>query len=520
MAAILLLAGCGGLGGGSHPSSTVNVANPSVSFGVVAVGSKVTLANTIANNTSSSVTITSISGLASGFQLTGITLPLALSAGTSVPFNVQFQPANPGTPSVTISFQDSNAQTIVSLSASGQAVEAGTLSLNPSQIAFGDAAVGSSQTSTVTLSNSGGSDLTVNQATLSGAGFTLSNLTLPLTLHTGDSTSASVTFAPPSSGTFTGSITFTTTSEQVNSTTVLDLSGTGIPAMQGILIPNPASLVFGTVQVGSKTSLSETLTNTGGAPVTISQATISASGFAISGLSLPSTIAVNQSITFTVIFTPTAVGVSSGPLTITSNASNSPLTIALSGTGTSTGSLAVAPTSLAFGNVVVGSSASLSGSLTASGASVTVTAASLNNAEFVVSEISLPVTIAAGQSASFTVTFAPQSTGAASASLSFTSDASNSPAVQSLTGTGTAQTQHTVDLIWDASQDAVGYNIYRGGVSGGPYTMINTSLNSPTAYTDSTVVSGQTYYYVTTAVDSSEHESGYSNQAKAVIPNP
>jgi hypothetical protein len=169
---------------------------------------------------------------------------------------------------------------------------------------------------------------------------------------------------------------------------------------------------------------------------------------------------------------------------------------------------------------VVGSSASLSGSLTASGASVTVTAASLNNAEFVVSGISLPVTIAAGQSASFTVTFAPQSTGAASASLSFTSDASNSPAVQSLTGTGTAQTQHTVDLIWDASQDAVGYNIYRGGVSGGPYTMINTSLNSPTAYTDSTVVSGQTYYYVTTAVDSSEHESGYSNQAKAVIPNP
>ena len=520
MAASLLLAGCGGLGGGSHPSSTVNVANPSVSFGVVAVGSKVTLANTIANNSSSSVTITSIAGLASGFQLTGITLPLALSAGNSVPFNVQFQPANPGTPSVTISFQDSNAQTVVSFSASGQAVEAGTLSLNPSQIAFGNAAVGSSQTSTVTLSNSGGSDLTVNQATLSGAGFTLSNLTLPLTLHTGDSTPATVTFAPPSSGTFTGSITFTTTSEQVNSTTVLNLSGTGVPATQGILSPNPASLLFGNVQLGGKSSLSETLTNTGGAPVTMSQATISASGFAISGLSLPSTIPINQSITFTVIFTPTAIGVSSGPLTIASNAANSPLTIALSGTGTSTGTLAVSPTSLAFGNVVVGSSASLSGSLTASGASVTVTAASLNNAEFAVSGISLPVTIAAGQSASFTVTFAPQSTGAASASLSFTSNASNSPAVQSLTGTGTAQTQHTVDLTWDASQDAVGYNIYRGGVSGGPYTMINTSLDSSTAYTDSTVVSGQTYYYVTTALDASQQESGFSNQAKAVIPNP
>lgn len=89
-----------------------------------------------------------------------------------------------------------------------------------------------------------------------------------------------------------------------------------------------------------------------------------------------------------------------------------------------------------------------------------------------------------------------------------------------MTGTGTAQTQHTVNLAWTASADAVGYNIYRGTVSGGPYTMINTSLDGTTAYTDSTVVSGQTYYYVATAVDSESQESGYSNQAQAVVPTP
>ena len=50
--------------------------------------------------------------------------------------------------------------------------------------------------------------------------------------------------------------------------------------------------------------------------------------------------------------------------------------------------------------------------------------------------------------------------------------------------------------------------------------MINTSPDDTTAYTDSTVVSGLTYYYVTTAVDSSSQESGYSNVAEAVIPNP
>jgi len=80
--------------------------------------------------------------------------------------------------------------------------------------------------------------------------------------------------------------------------------------------------------------------------------------------------------------------------------------------------------------------------------------------------------------------------------------------------------QHTVDLDWNTSADAVGYNVYRGTVSGGPYTMINSSLDSTSAYADATVASGQTYYYVVTAVDSSSNESGYSNQTQAVIPSP
>jgi fibronectin type 3 domain-containing protein len=89
-----------------------------------------------------------------------------------------------------------------------------------------------------------------------------------------------------------------------------------------------------------------------------------------------------------------------------------------------------------------------------------------------------------------------------------------------MTGTGTAPTQHTVNLTWTASANAVGYNIYRGTVAGGPYSMINSSLDGTTAYTDNTVVSGQTYYYVAMAVDDNSNESGYSNQAQAVIPNP
>jgi len=288
----------------------------------------------------------------------------------------------------------------------------------------------------------------------------------------------------------------------------------------GALSPNSSSLAFGSIQVGSNSSKPETLTNTGGSSVTVSQANLTGAAFSTSGLTLPLTLTANQSVTFTVTFTPASAAAANGSLSVVSNASNSTLNIALSGTGTAAGQLTVSPTSLTFGSVVVGSNSPLSGSLNATVAPVTVTSASFNSSEFALSGISLPATIPAGQSTPFTVTFTPGASGAASASLSFSSNASNSPAVQSLTGTGTAPTQHTVDLTWNASTDAVGYNVYRGTVPGGPYAMINTSLDSTTAYTDSSVVSGDTYYYVATAVNASGDESGYSNQAQAVIPSP
>ncbi len=407
---------------------------------------------------------------------------------------------------------------LLTLSASGRVVR-GRLAANPSPVAFGNTQAGTTETLTVALSNYGETDVTITRATLSGAGFSMSNLALPLTLHAGNATSATITFAPTGSGSFSGSVSFYTVAEdRVNNKVVLALGGYGISS--DVLNPNPSSLTFGSVQVGNTANMFETLTNTGGSTITISQANLTGTGFSISGLTLPLTLTADQSVTFTATFKPTGAGAASGNLSVVSNASNSPLNIALSGTGTAAGQLAVSPSSLSFGNVAVGSSSSLSGSLNASSAPVTITSASLNNSEFVLSGISLPVTLAAGQSTPFTVTFTPQATGATSASLTFSSNAANSPTVQSMTATGTAATQHTVDLTWNVSPDAAGYNVYRGAASGGPYAMINPSLDGTTAYSDNTVVSGQTYYYVTTAVDASGNESGYSNQTQAVIPNP
>jgi fibronectin type 3 domain-containing protein len=63
-----------------------------------------------------------------------------------------------------------------------------------------------------------------------------------------------------------------------------------------------------------------------------------------------------------------------------------------------------------------------------------------------------------------------------------------------------------------------GYKVYRGTVSGGPYTAVTTNLNVPTSFTDTNVTSGTTYYYVVTAVDAIGDESVYSEEVSATVP--
>ncbi len=505
----IALSGTGAAQGqlGSNPSS--------LGFGPIQINTSKSLSGSLTNSGGTSLTISAASASGAGFSLSGLALPLTLNPGQSTSFTVLFNPATSGAASGNLSITSTGSDANLNIPLSGTGMTQGALAASPANLAFGNVQVGSSTNLNATLTNSGGSSLTISSATAS-AGFSLSGLALPLTLNAGQSTTFTVVFNPTASGAANGSVSIVSTASDSN----LSIPLSGNAAAPGTLASNPTTIAFGNVQAGTTTNLSETLTNTGGSSVTISQANLTGALFSISGLTLPLTLTANQSVTFTASFAPSSAGVVSGGLSVVSNASNSTLNVAFSGTGTSAGQLTVSPTSLSFGNVTTGSSSALNGSVTASGTSITISSASLNNGEFVLSGISLPTTLAAGQSTPFTVTFTPQASGATSASLSFSSNASNSSAAEAMTGTGTTPIQHTVSLTWDASPDAIGYNVYRGTVAGGPYQMINPSLNGTTSYTDSTVVSGQTYYYVTTAVNSNMNESGYSNQDPVVIPNP
>ncbi|MGH9445790.1 MAG: choice-of-anchor D domain-containing protein [Terriglobia bacterium] len=181
----------------------------------------------------------------------------------------------------------------------------------------------------------------------------------------------------------------------------------------------------------------------------------------------------------------------------------------------------VVPVSLSFGAVTMGSSSTLPVVVTnTGGASITISQATTAGAGFSITGPALPLTLAAGGDASFTVTFDPTAAGSAAGDLSIVSNAANSPTTTSFSATGV--NKHSVTLTWASSTSpgVTSYNAYRGTTSGGPYAKLNSSPIASTTYTDSAVEAGQTYYYVTTAVNSQGVESADSNQATVVVPFP
>jgi len=210
------------------------------------------------------------------------------------------------------------------------------------------------------------------------------------------------------------------------------------------------------------------------------------------------------------------VAVSNSFGTVTSSAAT--LTVRAAAPGT----LSSSASALTFGNVNVGGSSMLSVTFTNAGSSdVTLSNVSINGAGFNGSGISSGQTLTPGQAATLSVTFAPAASGSVSgASVTLTSNASDSSLTVALTGAGVTTAASSVTLSWrDSASNLAGYDVYRSSSSAGPFTTpLNSSPVTTTQYVDSNVAAGQTYYYVVTAVNSSSAQSADSNMASATIP--
>jgi len=501
----------------------------SLSFGSVTVNTTSSAASVVVtNNGGQAVSILQISTSLPEFVVISSAMPITLGPHGSASFQVVFQPDAAKTFSGSIVFSTSrtNGSGTQSISVSGTGTTASSvtstssqsylLSANASSMNFGSTLVGSFVSQTITLTNTGTASVNLSQVAITGAGFTVSGFTGTVTLAAGQSFSLTVSFTPATAGSATGSLSFV--SSATNSPTTISLSGNGVQPQISVI---PASVSFGNVTVGVTNTQMLAISNPGTATLSVTQGSLVGTGFGFSGLTVPLSVPPGGSSTFTVSFTPASASSFSGNLTLVNNTLTSPLLIPLAGTGVSpVAQLTASPASLSFGSITTGASGTQSVTLANSGnSSVSVSQISISGLGFSAAGFSLPITLAAGQSTSFSVTFAPTTTGNLSGGVTVSSNATNSPLAISLSGSGAAAVSHSVALNWTPNTSSyAGFNVYRGAVSGGPYTMLNSALISATSFTDASVASGQTYYYVATEVDSAGGESVYSSEVIATIP--
>jgi Abnormal spindle-like microcephaly-assoc'd, ASPM-SPD-2-Hydin/Protein of unknown function (DUF1573) len=501
---------------GTGVQAGLSVTPSSFAYGSVVDGQTKSQTFTLTNTGNSSLTISQLGISGSGYSVSGLTTPASLAAGASTTFSAVFAPTTAGglSGTVTVSSNAPNSPATVALSGTGVASTV-TLSANPTGLSFGNVTAGTSSTKTVTLTNSGNSSLTISQVTVSAKDVTESGMALPVTLAAGKTQTMNVKFSPTAAETVSGNITVTNSQ---GSSTVVTVSGTGLQA--GISL-TPSSANFGNVVVGAANSQTIQVSNPGNATLTITQASVTGTGFSTNGLSLPLSINPGQSATFNAQFQPSSTGSASGGISIVSNAAGSPSGVSLSGTGiTATETLSLSTTSVNFGNVDTGVSSTQTETVTNTGNSnVQISQISISGTGFSLSGASVPVTLSPSQKLTFSVIFNPTTAGSVTGGVTITSNAAGSPATVALSGSGVAATPHSVSLSWTASTSTVsGYNVYRSTTSGAGYSKVNGGLVGGVNYTDSSVQNGVTYYYVTTAVDSSGNESRYSNEASANIP--
>jgi fibronectin type 3 domain-containing protein len=156
-----------------------------------------------------------------------------------------------------------------------------------------------------------------------------------------------------------------------------------------------------------------------------------------------------------------------------------------------------------------------------SSSAVTISQDPISGSGFTVG-VTTPLTLAASSSVNIPVVFKPGTAGAVNGSLGLVSNGTTALSIP-LTGTGFAALAHSVALTWLASSSSPlqGYNVYRGTISGGPYSKISSTLSPTTlAFSDTTPVSGKQYFYVVTALNTSGAESVASSEVAVTIPIP
>jgi sugar lactone lactonase YvrE len=420
------------------------LAFPSTAVGSIATALPVTLSNT-GNATLTGIAISITGTNPSDFAIaSATTCGTTLAAGTSCLIYVSFTPASVTSFSATLTVADnaSGSPQTITLTGTGTTAPTPQATLSPNPLAFPSTLVGTAAAALpMTLSNSGTAALTITSISVTGtnsSSFGQSN-NCGASLAAGAPCTINVTFTPASTGSLSASI------------SVVD-NATGSPHTAALTGPGTApqatftssTLTFPSTLVGtSATTQSTTLSNPGTTALTITSISVTGANSSSFGESnnCGTSLAAGASCTITVTFTPASAGGLSASVTVADNATGSPQTVTLTGTGTAPQAV-LSPNPLAFPGTTVGTSATpLPMTLSNPGtAALTITGISVTgaNASSFGQSNNCGTSLAAGAACTITVTFTPASAAALTAAISVADNAAGSPQSAVITGTGTA----------------------------------------------------------------------------------
>ena len=350
-------------------------------------------------------------------------------AGSSCSISVTFRPPSIGIVTGSITLRDNAPQSpqTISLSETGGVP---SVTLTPSSLSFDGQLLGSSSPAqALTLSNAGDGPLTIASIGTTGDFSQTSNCSG--SLAGGASCSINVTFLPTVLG--ARQSTLIVTDNAAGGPQTVSLTGTGLGAVASL---SPSSLSFA-VQARNTTSAAQTVTlsNTGNVPLGISG--IATTGDFAQSNSCGAALAAGTSCSIAVTFTPSIPGIRQGVLTITDNTSSSPQTVSLTGTGTLP-QLALNPDILSFANQAVGTTSAPKTMTLSNTGSVPATISGIAISGDFSQTNTCGTSLAVGTNCSFTVTFSPTATGPRIGYVTISGNASGSPAIGGLQGSGIA----------------------------------------------------------------------------------
>ena len=417
--------------GVTNPVPIFSVSPTSLNFGNVTNGTTKLDSVTVTNTGTSNLIISSVTSSNTLFTVTptsGIIIP-----GSTQKYYVTFAPLTNGLKNGFIVFNhnDANAKDSISVSGTGVTGASPNFSVSPTSLNFGNVTNGTTKLDSVTVTNTGTSNLIISSVTSANTLFTVtptSGIIIP-----GSTQKYYVTFAPLTNGLKNGYIVFN--HNAANAKDSISVSGTGVTNPVPIFSVSPTSLNFGNVTNGTTKLDSVTVTNTGTANLIISSVTSSNTLFTVtptSGIILP-----GATKKYYVTFAPLTNGLKNGYIFFNHNAANAKDSISVSGTGVTAPvpNFSVNPTSLNFGTVINGTTKMDSVTVTNTGTSnLIISSVTSSNTLFTVtptSGIILP-----GLTKKYYVTFAPLTNGLKNGYIVFNHNAANAKDSISVSGTG------------------------------------------------------------------------------------